>query len=172
LNLRDYINKNPIVTAGVTGVVIVVVVIMIIWQRAGGSFGSVEAALPKRFFTTDDGKSYFPDTIDKIPPFNTSDNKTAYGAQVIRCGKGEPFVAYVEKYTDEQKKKLEGMFSDPKLRSVALESTMGGQLPSTVKNAKTGDTGWVDPKSVAQYEAIVQRKCPDGGTPQPVYPPK
>lgn len=168
MSLRDYLNKKPMVAAGFTGVAIVFVIIMM-W---GGTSGEPEAAFPKRFFTTDDGKTHFADTIDKIPPFTMPDGKLAYRAHVVQCGKGEPFVSYVEKYSESEKKRLEGLFSDRKTRAQAIESIMGGQDFPLVKKPSTGDKGWVDPKSGEQYDAVILRPCADGGTPQPVSPQK
>ena len=171
MKLREYLNKNPLVAAGIAGGAVLLGIVLVAMQLRGGSDSS-NVYVPKRFFTVDDGNTYFPDTVDKIPPFTTADNKTAYRAHVVQCGKGQPFVAYLEKYSDEQKKKLEGMFKDSKTRAIALESVTGAQDTPLLKKPKTGDSGWVDPKDTAQYDAMLFRTCPGGGTPQPVFPQK
>jgi len=103
LSVREYLNKNPRVAFGVAGLAVLLgvgVAVWAMWGGGGSAGGSSRAPLPKRYFSTDDGKSFFPDTIDKIPPFTTSDNKTAYLVRVVQCGKGQPFVACLEKYSD------------------------------------------------------------------------
>src|SRR3954470_7245474 len=76
LDVRAYMNKHPLLAAGVTGVAILFGMIMIVWQMRGGTLGPSRGTLPQRYFTIDDGKTYFPDSMDKIPPFTTADNKT------------------------------------------------------------------------------------------------
>jgi hypothetical protein len=171
LSVREYLNKHPRVAFGIAVAGVLLGVGFAVWAMRGGEGISMSKAdLPKRYFTTDDGKTFFPDTIDKIPPFTTSDNKTAYLARVLQCGKSQPYVAYLEKYGDADRKRLEGWFGDSKTRSLAIESVMGVQSTAEVKKPLTGDTGWVTPKGGAKYDAIIQQTCPDGGTPQPVLP--
>ena len=170
--LHDHINKRPILVAGFTGVAVVFGIIMIFWQLRGGTFGPTEAVLPKRYFTTDDGKSYFADTVDKLPPFTTSDNKTALRVQVMQCGGESPFVAYVEKYTDAEKARLAALFKDTKTRELAITTVMGPEDRPLVKRASPGDTAWTDPSSGARYEAITLPSCPKGGSAQVVFPKK
>jgi hypothetical protein len=165
------LNKNPLVAAGFTAVTIVFVILMLFFQLRGDSNAATDRPLPRMFYTVDDGKSYFPETIDKVPPFSTSDNKTAYRAWVVKCKSGEPFVAYVEKYSDGEKKRIDGLFGDPKLRTVAIEAVMSPQVPTTlIKKPGTGDSGWLSPRDGAKYEAVSQTTCSDGGAPMPVFP--
>ena len=144
--LHDHINKRPILVAGFTGVAVVFGIIMIFWQLRGGTFGSPEV-VPKRYFTVDDGKSYFADTFDKLPPFTTSDNKTVLRAQVMQCGGESPFVAYVEKYPDAEKARLAALFKDTKTVDLAITIVMGPEDRPLVKKASPGDTAWKDPSS-------------------------
>jgi hypothetical protein len=169
VSTRDFLNKNPIVAAAFAGAAILFVVVTMLIR--GGAFGTPQAALPKRFFTVDDGKTWFADTIDKIPPFTTAEGKTAYGVQVVQCGKGAPYATHLERFTEAQKKKLAEMFADEKQRMLAIEATLGGQSPPQVKRPSTGDSGWTDPTDEARYDAIAHPRCPDGSTPQPVGPP-
>jgi hypothetical protein len=171
LSIRQYLNKNPLVAAGFTVVAIVFVILMLFYQMRSDSSVVASRPLPRMFYTVDDGKTYFPETIDKVPPFTTSDNKTAYRAWVVKCKSGEPFVAYVEKYGDGEKKRLDGLFGDPNKRAVAIEAVMSPQVPTTlIKKPGTGDSGWLTPRDGAKYDAVFQPTCPEGGVPTPFFP--
>jgi hypothetical protein len=171
LSVRQYLNKNPLVAAGFTGVAIVFVILMLFFQLRSDSNVAASRPLPRMFYTVDDGKTYFPETIDKVPPFSTSDNKTAYRAWVVKCKSGEPFVAYVEKYGEGEKKRLDGLFGDPAKRAVAIEAVMSPQVPLTqIKKPGTDDSGWLSPRDGAKYDAVFQVTCPEGGAARPVFP--
>jgi hypothetical protein len=173
LSLREYLNKNPRVAYSIAGAAALLGIGLAAWTMWGGGGGGGVAgrSLPHLFYTVDDGKTYFPETIDKVPPFTTADNKTAYRAWVFKCKTGEPFVAYVEKYGDAEKKRLEGLFNDPAKRAVAVEAVMSPTAATTLlKKPGTGDTGWVSPGDGAKYEALLQPTCPDGGKPTLMFP--
>ena len=86
--MREYLNRNPVVAAASAGVALVVILGFVVWQMSDDTPGPGDVSISKRYFTTDDGNTFFPETVDKIPPFTTSDNKTAYRAHVVRCGTG------------------------------------------------------------------------------------
>jgi hypothetical protein len=73
--------------------------------------GAVHAGVPKAFFTTDDGKSFFVDRFDRVPPFR-KDGKTAVRAQVFSCDDGRTkFVGYLEMYAPLDKAALEDVLA-------------------------------------------------------------
>jgi hypothetical protein len=116
----------------------------------------------KVFFTTDDGKTWFADEADKIPPFE-KDGKPAYRVYVYRCGDGKPFVSHLERYTPEAKKLLEegranNRLGDPDL----LEKIFMNGIE--VKDPGTGDeeTNWVKQSDYARASKITEPRCPDG----------
>ena len=163
MGIREKMNENPAVTTGVTVAVLVVLVAFILYQVfAGGGSGTVPQPT-KAWFTTDDGNSYFPDDINKLPPFK-KDGKDAYRAYVFQCKDGKKFVAWVERYTLDGKKRVEQQMA--KKEPPMLEE---GGTWIEVKPAKTGDKGWVkllDEKAAA----IRSPTCPDGSVPQMVQP--
>ena len=171
MSIRDTINSRPRITAAIIAVIVVIAIGSLIWQITGGSFGPEQAPLGKRFYTTDDGKSWFPESIDKVPPYNTSDGKTAYRANVVQCKDGQPYVAYVEKFTPAQKKLIEEMFADPARRSLAIEAVMSLQEGLLVKKPMEAD-GWIGSEGGAKFDALVLPRCRDGGTPKPIFPAK
>jgi hypothetical protein len=149
---------------------VVTAVVFAIYMSVGsGSGGSPRVAIPKRYYTVDDGRTYYPDTIDKLPPYKTPENKTALRVQVMQCAGEAPFVAYVEKYPDAEKARLERLFQDAKTTGLAVSAVMGPEDHPLVK--KPGSKGaWTDASNGSRYEAITQPACAKGGTPQVVLP--
>lgn len=159
MGIRETLNKNPGITTGVTAAIILIALVFIIWQAGGG--GGVGAAQAKSFYSVDDGKTFFVDDAEKIPPFE-HEGKTAVRAHVYTCDDGKTKqVAYLERYTDQAKKVMEKMRSgevtDQQIMAME-EIQMTGIL---VKAPGTGDKGWVRQIDQAA-SAIVTPKCPEG----------
>jgi hypothetical protein len=169
VGIRETLNQNPGITTGATAAIILLALVFIIWQISGGSGPSVAT---EAFYSTDDGKSWFADQADKIPPFD-KDGKPAYRVYVYKCKDGKEFVSHLERYTPEAKKKLEEFrtkgpeaAADPGIMEAIY---MGGV---EVKDPETGDKNWV---KQAQFDAaakITSPVCPDGTTDtlEPVMP--
>jgi len=73
----------------------VVAAAVIYWQYRPVSAGP-NADTGKIHFTTDDGATWFADSVDKYPQFK-KDGKDAYRANVYRDADGKEFVAYLER---------------------------------------------------------------------------
>src|SRR5215210_5554852 len=85
VGIRETINKNPTQTAAITAGIIVLALILIIWQAcSGGGSGTIG----KSYYTIDDGKTYFVDASNKIPPF-MHEGKEAVRAHVFTCDNGK-----------------------------------------------------------------------------------
>jgi hypothetical protein len=119
VGLRETLNENPRLATGLTVGLILVAVILLGWQLMPG--GEKRPPRPKVFFTDDDGKTYFPDDQWKIPPFQRN-GKEAVRAHVYRCGDKTPFVAWMEKYDDASKAKLQKFFDDPKNHNISPDA--------------------------------------------------
>jgi hypothetical protein len=170
MSIRQRINEKPAVSAAVAGGFVLIAVSLIGWMSCdtGGAGGG---NFPQRaYFTVDDGKSYFPDDLDKIPPFATADGKTAYRAVVVKCGTGQPYVSHLERYTDAQKKNLETALKSPAARPTLLSEIEANALSAAdVKKPLTGDKAWIS-SGKPQYEALARPKCPDGSDAERVHP--
>jgi hypothetical protein len=128
---------------------------------------------PKAFFTVDDGKTYFVDSAWRVPPFTTAEGKTAYRVKLAQCGKSAPFVSYLEKYSDADKKRMEEQLQQPTTPGNSyFMAAAGDDRFVIVKKPLTGDKGWVafSSKTAKQYDAITRAKCPDGSLARPVQP--
>lgn len=163
MGIRQTMNENPALSIGVTAGAILVAIIIIIWELVGGKSPTSTAAINQSFFTDDDGKTFFADDANKIPPF-MHNGKPAYKVLVFKCKDGKPFVAHMERYTEEGKKRLE----DTKQTRGRLAQGMGAFME--VK--KPGQPTWVrmtgdNPRA---WSEIMRVTCPDGGAPEPVFP--
>src|SRR5688500_7873052 len=102
MGIREKINENPAITISVTvGAIVLLTVIILLSLRSESQ--SYRGTGAKAFFSVDDGASYFLDDVNKVPPFKTVEGKTAYRARVVKCGNGKQYVAYLEKYSEEDK---------------------------------------------------------------------
>lgn len=158
MGIRQKLNQNSTFATGGAAAVIVLALIVAIWQ-----LWPHRAREPKRaYFTIDEGKSYFADDIGRIPPFD-KDGKQACSAQVVRCGWGKPFVAFMERFTPQGLERLQKV--DTRHTSAGDIARGGG---AEIKTPGTSEwINWMDPRS-AQVTTI---KCPDGKTsPMPVWP--
>jgi len=158
MNFREKLAQNPALATG-SAVVLLLVAALSLYQNLWNTgLGRL-----KVLYTDDDGKTWFKDDLRKLTPFD-HDGKQAYRVQAFRCGGGPPFIGWMEAYSDEDRKKLEGTTAPDDL---ALATAMSAYLPQ-VKHP--GDTRWVTPRNRTQYEAITTPKCPDGSqnAPQPV----
>ena len=166
MGIRESINKNPTITAAVTGGIILLAMVFILWNTCSSGGGGADA-VGKTFFSIDDGKTFYPDDANKIPPY-TKDGKQAVRAHVFTCDGGKTkFVGYLEMYTPEEKK--------------MMEDAIAGKAPAAVYAGYTGQAmvkrpgapKWIKlmPGSTTAYQQTVQVQCPGGtGTPERVYP--
>jgi hypothetical protein len=160
MGIRETLNENPRITTGITVVLIVVVLAWLLWPRGGGGVpaGGASSTNAQLFFTIDDGKTWFPDDANKIPPFK-KDGQEAVRAEVYKCG-GKTFVNHMVRYTPEGQKQL-----------AAEQSKSGGggggslnPVGETEMEVKSpGDKAWVkitDPKAAQ----VMKPKCSGDGS--------
>lgn len=162
MGIRETINKNPKQTTAITAGIIALAFIVILWQACGGGGGGVGQS----YYSIDDGRTFFVDASNKIPPFK-KDGKDAVRAHVFTCDGGKTkFVGYLEAYSPQDKKMMEDAMSG-KAPPAAYAGYSGQAM---VK--KPGQPQWVPlmPGTTQVYSAIVQVNCPDGATPERVYP--
>ena len=158
MGIRQTLNERPAVGVGLAAGMVVIALVIILWQVMGSrSGGRVRAFNPdQEFFSDDDGKTFFPESKAKLPPF-MHNGKTAYVARVYRCGdKGTPFVGYLVKYTDEVRQRM-----DAELKAGTSPGAVGriGNAGMLVK--KPGQPKWVDRGQMEQYEKVTNIECPD-----------
>ena len=166
MGIRQKINENPGATTAVTAGIVVLAILFIIWQACGDSTSGVVST--KSFYTTDDGKTYFPDDSTNVPPYQKN-GKLAVRAQVFTCDGGKTkFVGYLEMYAPQDKAMLEQMAQATKNKGAGPPPAyLGYAGQAMVKRPGDPPNAWVplSPATTTVYQQIVQPKCP-GGKPQ------
>ena len=136
-----------------TLVALFVILVQLHFHRADRSL------IPARaFFSVDDGRTYFSDRSDKLPPFDHG-GKTAYGAVVFRCAEGKPFVAFLLKYEPADIQQLETRMKRSEPPNLILS-----ELGALAEVRKPGGSLWISLKSDPRgYVRIAKPACPGGG---------
>lgn len=155
MSIREKLQKNPSLVAGIAGVVIIAAIVSIVMQAKSSSGGGSKA-----YFSTDDGQTYFTDSKYMVPPYDKG-GKQAVRAHVFMCG-GKPVVGYLSRYTTEALKVMEDVKQakaekrPPKnigalmsLSSVGIEVKKPGPGNPWIKGS--------EPTKVAEIRAF---KCP------------
>jgi len=160
--VREKLRQYPKTIAVVIGVILLAMVYLrwsngVVGHDAGGS-GT------RLYFSTDDGKTWFADDANKLPPFQKS-GKEAVRAYVYKGSDGKEFVSHLERYTPDAKSKLEAAYAshsrDPMLLQRIQTTGVEVKAPSQPNWVKVSD-----PKAAA----IIVPRCPDGSEPEPVLP--
>lgn len=154
MSIREKIAKSPVVGI-VIGIVLFAAAGIVMFQTVFASnSGKLQA-----MYSDDDGKTWFKDELRKLPPFDHH-GKTAYRVQVFKCGKDAPFVAWLETYSEDDKRTLAAAGSD----DIALAAAMQSAQP---KIKRPGEASWVGSENRQKYEDIMTPKCPGGSTDKP-----
>ena len=162
MGLRETLNRNPAITTGATIAIIVVALIWISLQMFGSNRPPQST---KGYFTTDDGKNWFADSLDNLPPY-MHEGKEAVRAYLYKCGDGKTFVAYLERYTPEAKKIIEKSRATLKANPqdiMARESAFSMAVQNGREAKKALVPGpWIQNRDYIRYSQVVQINCPEG----------
>lgn len=120
------------------------------------------------WYTVDDGKTWFQDDAERLPPFE-HDGKPAVRLHLFSCDDGKTtFVGYLQKLPEEVFKKYRDKGIDPsKVDDDELAADSGWLMK------RPGDADWVSSKDGGQaYLSLVTVHCPDGRSlhPTEVFP--
>jgi hypothetical protein len=157
VSLRDKINANPKLGVGIgIGILVIAIAFMVLYFHSSHQPAQPGYDTTKGYFSDDDGKTTFVDSLSKIPPFDHN-GKKAYRARVFVDSHGKRFVGWLEQYDDAAKKRLEKVISDT------------GDLPDRVLSESSdrpsvkrpGTTAWVSPKNMAAWQKITVPDPPD-----------
>jgi hypothetical protein len=172
MSMHKGLNTKSYLAGGLTIGAVVVVMLLVLWRGCSSEHGGAHSTERKAYFTIDDGKSYFEESLTRIPPF-LFHGKMAYRVRVVQCGNGQPYISHLEKYSEQAKQRLEERLKDPKTAPIIDGFLQPANEPGIlVKKPLTGDKGWVpfSPATVKEYDAIVKITCPDGTSPRTVLP--
>jgi len=161
MGIRETLNQNPgITTAGTAGIILVALG-FIVYQLMGSGSPKIQT---ESYYTIDDGKTWFADDINKVAPF-IHQGKEAVRIFIFSCDGGKTkFVPYLQKYSDEAKKKLEASREGANARpnfppDFVLQEEI--QMTGTLVK-RPGDDKWVKQMDPASVD-VTEIKCPDGG---------
>ncbi len=146
MSFRNFVNKQkPLIT--VVSLILVGVAIYTSFSTLKGTpRGEIQT---RAYYTTDDGKTWFVDDVNKAPPFETADGKIAVGAVIVSCQGGKnPFPLYLWRYSEEAKK--------------ALEQNRTVDLTYMRELKKPGDSQWVSMRDMVRASALQSVSCPPG----------
>ena len=169
MGVRETISKNSTLVTAVAAVFLMLVLGTLAWQLWYADTGpSVGGDAGQRYFTVDDGKTYFADAATRYPPFE-QDGKPAVQAMVYKdLDTGDVFVGYLMRYTPEGKKALEA--ADKMPPAARRNAGEGSVVENEVKKPLTGAAGWVR-SSDALATAVFNVTGPKGGSNiEPVVP--
>jgi hypothetical protein len=179
LEIRQTLNENPIL-AGVGAGVVGVLALGFVLIRACSSpdeptRGTVST---KAYFTTDDGKTWFVDDVKNVPPYTVNKpgdpnhGKTAVRARVVRCKGGQPYAATLERYSSEEKQRLEKILKQQGEKARRLPRDYMSGATALLKKPGTGDQGWLtfSANTSDQWRALAVPTCPDGSKAESVEP--
>jgi hypothetical protein len=140
MGLREILQKYRIAAI----VVITVVIIYAIWTIVSQVTPAHNVAT-RVYFTSDDGNSFFADSIELVPPVQV-DGKEAVRAFVFENEKGK-FVGYMMRYTPTAKAAIEKYLADTKTEAFkkAPPASHGPAVAAYKDGAeykRPGDPGW------------------------------
>lgn len=157
MGLREKLNENSKLTAGVVGTVALLATVFVVMQVFAGR-RTIPGKLPNTFYTDDDGRTFFEVSGDNVPPFDHN-GKPAVLAYVFECC-GKRYVGYMERYTaDAHKLKIAG-------KGTRETELFGRELK------RPGQAAWVNARNDLDVSKVVDTRCPHGANvpPEPVVP--
>lgn len=172
MGIRESINQNKPVASILMVVITGIALYFILSSVFGGGGGASVSGGGKAFYSTDDGKTWFADDVNKVPPFD-KDGKPAVLAYVYTCDGGKTkFVGSLRRYTPEAAKKLTEIRANPNASDPSTFEVISMQGEEV---RKPGDPAnkWVNQtRDYAGWARVVNVTCPDGKPDnlEPVFP--
>ena len=161
MSIRETLNAKRGLGVGV-GIALLIVAVIVILRSSGGPDYSVS----RMYYSNDDGATYFADDADRIYPFD-HEGKSAYRAYVYRCGDDAPFVAYLARYNEQTKAKLDQLIA----KNDPADAGEIAQLRSSgIEIKKPGEGEWVGVDTPAAAKVNGVPDCPAGKTVASVIP--
>jgi hypothetical protein len=159
VGLRDQINQKPAIASMVVGGAVLLLLVIVFAQLRGNRSPTGNSGA-ERYYTIDDGRTWFADAWEQIPPFD-HEGSPAVLCHVFKTSNSAPFAGYLEQYTQAAHDQLTG----------AVRGAGPVIPPAGVLVKRPGDKTWV-PWASPAGQKILAVKSPDGSAqpPQPVYP--
>jgi len=143
---------------GVAAALIILGVLALGYQMLGSRTDAV-VTQKSAYFTSDDGKTFFKDDINKIFPFEHGGRK-AYRADVFKCPDGREFVGLVYQLTDGGKREMEAYL---KARPRDADGSMRKGIEERgmlVKKPGGDEKSWTSGDETTVEKMRAAMKCP------------
>ena len=169
MGVREKVNENKTVGAGVAAAFLVVGLALLGAQLMGGRKDAAPPAPTQAFYTDDNGKTFFKGDANQIVPFDHG-GKQAYRADVFQAADGKQFVGLIYRFTDTGRRDMADYLKtrprDPDgMVRVAIE-----QRGMQVKRVSGGEKDWVVADDVAVQQLQASMRDPTGKPAKPVTP--
>ncbi len=161
MSLRETISQGPYRGLAV-GAVLAVVGLFFVFAEMPGR--GAPATTTQGFFSVDDGKTWFADDVNKLPPFD-KDGKQAVRAYVFRSSDGVEFVNHLERLKPDAKRILEEVNKpDPKGNNRPNLSAIHNAYTGGREVKRPGAANWIDSDNFHEAGKVMAVKCPNGGS--------
>lgn len=155
MGIREKIQANGAITISIVVLALIAAIAYAIHSV------SPSKAYSSAFFTTDDGKTTFVDSMSRVPPFDHR-GAQAVRAWVFTCDGGRKrFVGYLERFTPAGKTNFEAAMSAYNAGKTHIPPTPG-PADTEVKRPGAGNP-WVSQADYQKADPITNIHCPDGG---------
>jgi hypothetical protein len=162
MGLRESINAKPRLSVTLAASIAIVALAYTVWNVLGSASDGLSGEV---YYTIDDGKTWFADAADKVPPFEI-DGKPAVRARVYRCPEGQAFVGYMEKFSQEGKAALDGL---RQRNEMANSGAVAAIYESEILVKKPGDAAWHGPRTPEGSKAVIVG-CENSTIPEVIEP--
>lgn len=171
MKLRNYLNENPMVAAGLAGGLVVIAIVWGIWYLKSSAPPAPITGKPdltKGFYSDDDGQSFFVDAIGRETPFKHG-AKEAVRAYVFRCG-SKTFVGLLGRNTPAAKSHTDMKMLGGDYKEIA--TTAANPPIFEIKKPQGGNWTPINTKPNDPWHQQLAVQCPGGGSdfPQPIAP--
>ena len=161
MGFRESLKQKPWV--GITIAVLMVAIAGALIARA--YWPQKQADLSRQYYTDDDGKTWFADSLYLVPPLERN-GKTVVVAHVYSyAGGSKRFCAYLAKFTPEARQKLEAAIAEARQKGLPPSSvSLYGDrlfLANGVLVKKPGAGEWV-PYGDPRANEVMTVRSPDG----------
>jgi len=163
MSIREAINKRK-------GLAVVIAILLtsagmaaILWMNRNSGY---PAALSELYFSDDDGKSYFVDNATKLVPFDHN-GKQAVRAYVFTTDNGKPFVARLQRYSDDALRRI--LVLRDKKGDIQSETELAEVMAKGLQIKRPGDAAWVAANSPMAAK-ISDINAPNGSAPHEIVP--
>jgi hypothetical protein len=157
LGLREAIRKKQGLTAVVACVIIAVAMVAIFVQARDGGFASPDDV----YYTKDDGKTFYPDTADKLMVPDASGNPNVR-AHLIEVN-GKQVVGYMSRMTPEALKTIQEAQEARKAGRPVDGRKLSAIAQNGVEYKKPGDAKWIPSSDVQAVTKIRSLQRPGEG---------